>query len=508
MVSSMLALVNAQVKGHSYYALEGYMAGQDVELLLEVENDGRLALGQIKYQNGESPIRLFGHRDRQDANTLLLEEHLDNGQWTGSLSLNIENGAVKTGEWRSASDDSVYPLNISKVKSFPFNKVRSFFHPASIDSMKGHFISYIRQGKAIREDRALNIVPSGDKAGFFSIELSAKTLFMGSYEQMGENEFMFTSINETTIGVKVFDDFAEVSVIMAENDNEEIKAEAFYVKEQGVQEITTWSFTGGELFSVRGRLEHGHPVLVVSKNRMLEENKYVDSFATLKSGRHELNNVQGNVIDMVIGSIGMDINPVLCLLLEDHTIQILSLTNFRQTGVTTVSDPLPNITDVQKILEYDPNYKPSEDDEFAEGADELWAINSKGESTPFTLSYDTGDYMLNPKNSIDCDAYLSMSELWGIHLIMKEDGKEYSYFGQYWVINHNYENGDKVIGYRMTQKRLNEGDMIQEPCMIEGSFQFSRDPDNWTDLIITPLEGLKFTPKGKTVKFTYMEAVG
>lgn len=514
MISGMLTVI-AQVKGHSYYALETYIAGQDAEILLEVENDGRLALGQIKYANGEKPIRLFGHRNRQDANTFDLEEHLDNGQWTGNISLSVEDGAVKRGEWRSVTDDDVFPLQVNKVKSFPYNQHRTFFKPATKEDLKGHYISYIRQGKAIKQDRALNINPHGEKSGFFSIELSGNTLMHGNYEQMGDDEFMFTNYfgeNPSTISTKVYKDFAEVTILMPGDNPEDMKVEAFYVREENVLEVTDYGYNG--LFFVRGRLEDGVPSLIVSRKLLAANKEYspVEFAPDLKPGRHSIRNVKGRVIDMHIQTIGMDINPVLCLLLEDHTVQILPLTYFVETGIDLLSDPLPNMEDIQKFYCYDPNEKPTsdEEDELGEELSYIWGIDSKGGSHKISLSFDTGDYITNPGENVSGDGYLGMGQTWGIHIIMKgEKNTEISYFGQYWIAQEYNDDGELTIGYRMNEVR-NESDGINEmlPCNVEGSFKYKHDDQDWQNIIVTPLEGLKFTPKGKTAKYEYQEAVG
>lgn len=514
MLCGLMAL-SAQVKGHSYYALEGNVADQKVELLLEVENEGRLALGQIIYEYGDRPIRLFGHRNRQDANTIDMEEHLDNGQWTGNLSLHIENGAVKSGEWHSASDDTLYPLTINRVKSFPYNMRRTFFEPATKEDLKGHYISYIRQGKAIRQDRALNICPDGEKCGFFSIELSGSTLMLGDYELTGDDEFMFTTPYAeagTTIATKIYKDFAEVSVLMPGENEEDLKVEAFYIRETGVMELTQYGFDG--LLFVRGRLEDGVPSLIVSRKLLAEVKQTGNTFCEisdeLKPGRYPLTNVEKPVIDMYIETIGIDINPILCLILEDHTVQILSLTNFIETTLTDMSNPLPNIEDIQKIYCYDPNSTSDQNEEIESDADmvsSVWAIDSKGQSHEISFSYDSGDYIVNPEKGVTGDGYLGMSRTWDIHIIMKESKNVgASYYGQYWIIKYDLENTEYTIGYRMTTQVSDNEE--PKPCDIEGTFKYRHDDDEWMHIHVTPIDGLMFTPKGKTAKYNYMEAVG
>ncbi len=520
LLTGLLSAAMAQIKGHSYYAFATMLSDEiPSAILLEVENDGMLALGMIMYEQTKEPILLYGRRDRQNKNLLHMEEHLLNGQWTGKLDLTIENGAIKGGVWKTPQEDRSYEISVRKTVPFPYDVVRTFFMPATKKDMKGHYINYIRQGKAISNDRALNVMlQATDKYGFVSIEQSAKTLVMGNFDVTGENSLAFTdyrSEKPTNVDIKFFDNFAVVSAPDAEEGSDAALAEGFYIREPGIQEMTSWSPAGTELLSVRARLEDGVPSLIVSKKRYEMEKEMFMEDPNLKSGRHQLNNVQDRVIDMFIGDIGQDINPYLWLLLEDHTVQMISLIRFRLTGVTYVSDPLPNVRDIQYFSYSDPNAptetsENEEEGEFIDGSF-VYGIDSEGKAHDLSPSFDTGDFICNPeKDPIVGDGYLGLGEDWSIHIIVKNKNEETSYFGYYWHIDDpTLERGYKV-GYRMTRKRNNlGGNMEESPCDIEGTFMYIHDTEHeWEDIIVTPGEGLEFTPKNKKVKYTRVHELG
>ncbi len=520
LLTGLFSAAMAQIKGHSYYAFATMLSDEiPSAIMLEVENDGMLALGMIMYEQTKEPILLYGRRDRQDKNLLHMEEHLLNGQWTGKLDLTIENGAIKGGVWKTPQEDRSYEISVKRTVPFPYDVIRTFFMPATKKDMKGHYINYIRQGKAISNDRALNVMlQETDKYGFVSIEQSAKTLVMGNFDATGENSLAFTdyrSEKPTNVDIKFFDNFAVVSAPDAEEGSDAAQAEGFYIREPGVQEMTSWSPAGSELFSVRARLEDGVPSLIVSKKRYEMEKEMFMEDPNLKSDRHQLNNVQGRVIDMFIGDIGQDINPYLWLLLEDHTVQMISLIRFRLTGVNYVSDPLPNVRDIQYFSFSDPNApaKTSENEEEGEIIDGcfVYGIDSEGKAHDLSPSFDTGDFICNPeKDPIVGDGYLGLGEDWSIHIIVKNKNEETSYFGHYWHIDDpNLEGGYKV-GYRITRKRNNQGGGMEEiPCDIEGTFMYRHDTEHeWEDIIVTPGDGLEFTPKNKKVKYTRVHELG
>jgi len=506
--------VNAQVKGHVYYNFD-FSIDDDIkgEIWLEVEKNGSLAIGQIQYAQSDEAMHLFGYRLPNNPNVLYLEEHKFNGQWCGQISLYLDNGVIQRGEWSSVTEELTLPFQYHKLKPFPYDRYHTFFFPSEDNyAIGGHFISYKRIGKAIRNDRALNIVPFDTNAGFFSIEASGNTQLLGGYNWSEGNSFEYTLPNgeekPTSFEVKVFGDVAFVSVTSIGPNAQGITADGIFVREAGVLEQTTWGPTG-DIFSVRVRLENNIPSLLVSKKRLaVEKDSYPES--TLEAGRHELYNLQGRVMDMVVCDIGMEINPQLCLLLEDNTVQILSLTDFRENGVTYLSDPLPNVYDIQRFAISDPNAEPEEPQECDDGGIVIYGIDSKGQAHSVMPNWDEGDFMLNPKNTIDCEGYLGFSKFWSIHLYFDEEGSQYSYFGQYWVVEDAAgPDGFITIGYHMTMRRNDRGDnMEQQPCDIRGSFKYRHNGKNWEDIDVTPLDGLMFIPKGKTMTFTRMHAVG
>ena len=520
LLTGLFSAAIAQIKGHSYYAFQTMLSDEiPSAILLEVENDGMLALGMIMYEESKEPIFLYGRRDRQDKNILHMEEHLLNGQWTGKLDLTIEYGAIKGGVWKTPQEDRSYAISVRKTVPFPYDIVRTFFMPATKENMKGHYINYIRQGKVISNDRALNVMPMAEnKYGFFSVEQSARTLAMGNFDVTGENNLTFTDYRgekPINLDIKFFDNFAVVSAPEATEGSDAAQAEGFYIREPNVQELTAWSPAGNELLSVRARLEDGVPSLIVSKKRYeMEKEMFMDE-PNLKSGRHQLTNVQGRVIDMFIGDIGMDVNPHLWLLLEDHTVQMISLINFRLTGVNHVSDPMPNAHDIQYFSYIDPNapVETSENEEEGnlDAGSVVYGIDSEGKAHDLSPSFDTGDFICHPeKDPIVGDGYLGLGEDWSIHIIVKNKDEEYSYFGYYWHIDAPKNEFGYEVGYRLTRKRNNRGsDMEETPCNIEGTFKYIHDTENnWDDIIVTPIDGLEFTPKNKKVKYTRVHELG
>lgn len=527
LISTSLMTAKAQVKGHTYYAFDAQL-GDNIraEILLEVEDEGHLALGQIRYQGKEEAIRLYGRRERQDQQTLQLEEHLANGQLTGKLTLFLQNGKVKNGEWRSPDGETLHAVMVKTTKSFPYAEHQTFFHPASRQQLGGHFINFYRQGKAFKNDRTLNIMPDGPDYGNFCIEHSGETIVQSYYNQqrLSDNEFFSTGYDESrvTLDFRVFEDFVDVSVVMMLGDgsSKEAEAEGIYIREQGVKEVVTWGID--DIFSIRARLENGVPSLIVNKKRLAHENDMMgEADSQVTPGRHEIRSVQGPVKDIFLTHLGWDApNPVLCLLLEDGRVQIMRLLYFREHGINSVGEPLGQLNDVRYLSSYNPAPEtvPEEEDyDYYEGEGDMeeslvYAVDSQGKVTSFGLPQTYGDFMLNPKNTIDCESFLVLAHDWDMNF--SADHLDYQYYGTYWIIESVYdEKLDQTIytvGFRATTKRSNkEAESLMVPCDERGVFKYYHDNDNYSDIHIIPVSGLNFVPKGKKeARFTYMEAVG
>lgn len=522
MLALLFVAAKAQVKGHTYYALESTINGIGADILLEIENDGELALGRIYYDNGtEEGIGLYGRRDRQDENTFHLEEHLDNGQWTGNLTITVESGAVRSGKWSSPQGDKQMDMYVNRVKSFPYSKHRTFFHPVTTKQAAGHYVNYIRDGRVFRNDRALNIMPSSDDKGYFTAEISAETVVSGMYQKIGDNELMYSSFeynSETpvTLAIRVYEEFIDVAVLMAKESDTpgEERAGGFYIREKNVLEVTHYAMSD-DIYPVRGRLDDGIPSLIVSKKRLQKEE--YDWAPKFTKSRYEIEGVEGYVIDMFIGDVGIEVNPVLCLLLEDHRVQIVPMDYFLSNGIILVSKPLGNIEDIQYFMPWDPNEKPKEskeddedmDHDYMEELQYIYGIDSKGQSHQISLFSPPGDYMLRPKDTVDSDTYLGLGLDWDIHVILNNQGGgvvSSSYFGKFWII----EESDKgtLCGYRMHEKRANNGENRMEDCDIEGKFIFEYVEGEYPNINVEVIEGLPLVPEGGKAKFTFMEAVG
>lgn len=522
MLALLFVAAKAQVKGHTYYALESSIDGIRADILLEIENDGELALGRIYYDNGsEEGVGLYGRRDRKDENAFHMEEHLDNGQWTGNLDITVENGAVKSGIWSSPQGDKQLDMQVNRVKSFPYSKHRTFFHPVTTKQAAGHYVNYIRDGRVFRNDRALNIMPSSDEKGYFTAEVSAETVVSGMYQKVGENELMYSSYtyngeSPVTLAMRVYEEFIDVAVLMADEGSikGEERAGGFYIREKGVLEVTHYAMTD-DIYPVRARLENGVASLIVSKKRLQnEEYSYVPKFA---KSRYEIEGVEGRVIDMFIGDVGIEVNPVLCLLLEDHRVQIVPMEYFLSNGIILTSKPLGNMEDIQYFMPWDPNEKPKDrtgeegdmDHDFMDELQYIYGIDSKGESHPISLSFANGDYMLRPKDTIDSDTYLGLALNWDLHVILNNQGGgavSESYYGTFWVIEET-DNGT-LCGYRMHERCVHDGENATKACNIEGKFIYQYVEGEYPNINVEAIEGLPLVPEGGKAKFTFMDAVG
>jgi len=508
-LSALLHVVSAQVKGHAYYStMMQYGDQTGIRMMLEVDNNGHLALGQIQHSYNGTPLRLYGRRDGQNPNVIRLEEHQPNGQLTGMLTVYFEKGIIKRGAWQNPGSKDTLQVQFYSSSAFPYSQIKTFFHPVtSMQEIGGHYINYYLANDAIHNDRALNIQQHANDKGFFSIEQSGATLTYGYYINKSNNEWEYTykeGNSSVTLSAQVYEDFVDIRVIdqKGKGAKKAVQSAGFFIREQGVKEVTMPAVN--DIFSIRGRLDNGVPSLLVSKKRLDAESAiFGQPERDFAQGRHNIYMVQGRVKDIFLDSSGEGFNPLLCLLLEDNTVQFMSLAMFRHHHAVCVSDPLPGVMGVEGFYIGEPI-----PDGTLKRQDTQWiyAQNSDGGSFSIYEAEFSGDFMLNPKNTIDCDAYLGIGENWSITIGPKGIGGAYS--GVYLVTNIEEVDGREVttIYYHLNEHRIDTDH--REACDISGTFRYYHDADNYNDIHVTPVDGLEFAPEGKTVKFTYMEELG
>jgi len=508
-LSALLHVVSAQVKGHAYYStMMQYGDQTGVRMMLEVDNNGHLALGQIQHGYNGDPQRLYGRRDSKNPNVFRLEEHLPNGQMSGMLTIYFEKGIIKRGEWLNPGSKDTLQVHFYSPSSFPYSQVKTFFRPVtSTQEIGGHYINYSLKGNAICNDRALNIQQHTNGRGFFSIEQSGATLTYGYYKNEGDNEWVYTcqeGSNSVTLSAKVYEDFVDVRVIdkKGKGVKKAIQSAGIFIREEGVKEVTMPAVN--DIFSIRGRLDNGVPSLLVSKQRLDAENAiFGQPEVDLAQGRHDIYMVRGRVKDIFLESSGEGFNPLLCLLLEDNTVQFISLAMFRHHKAVCVSEPLPGIMGVYGFCIGEPV-----DEGLQKRPDTQWIYASNLDGGEFSI-YEaefSGDFMLNPKNTIDCDAYLGLGDNWSITIGPKGIGGAYS--GTYVITYVEEVDGHEVttIYYHLTEHRIDTDH--REACDISGTFYYYHDDDNYKDIHVIYIEGLEFVPWGETAKYTYMEELG
>ncbi len=510
---------NAQVKGHAYYCWRGTL-GKDIKCEVRMEHDNdQLALGEIIYfrKNGKtSSIPLYGTiKPIAKGLDVTLYEYLPSGKNTGVLNMTIGKTDIPYAVWNSPDNMTKLNFNIKETKDFPYDEVQTYFHPIKAgETGEGVYISTNRFPATTTSFSRLelsHIIDSNYALNFIIPENEFSRLTTA--EKVSQNRLnvqKYAGIN-ANIEVRLFENFVFVYVISDPENSFRHAGELsnFYMRMPD-EKVINWPMFDGEniqnLTSARladGKVSiYNNPDLVVSIGALQQD----DIMAA--KGWVGLDNVKPGVKDILIGDMGQDTNPVLAILNEDGTVQILTLILSAPKGWHTVSEPLHGLKDIVELTSSNPEKR------FMEYAT-IWAMDKEGKYHEIffcPISQIGTDWEIeDPAKENHYNSWICLMPEWRIdyhHETM--DGKDNSeienFYGNFWSTDDEMENYE----YHFTSKNKSVEKFENKDCDIKGTFKIEiQYGDDGYYLDITPISDDQFcVPKGKTGKFKYIHVVG
>ncbi len=510
----------AQVKGHEYFCWTGTLAKDiDCEIRMEHDND-QLALGEIIYfrkKGNTSSIPLYG-TIKQSGKGLNVElfEYPPSGKNTGIINITILNGKPQFFTWSSPDSKTRYNFNIKEKRAFPFDEVQTYFQSLKEgEDADGVYVSTNRFDASTSPFTRLELNRTNDASfalNFVNPDTENSHLMVATrtspsrlYVQQQPD------MEPTTMEVRLFRNFVYVYVI-ADPEKALSKAgpisDLYFLKPD--ERIINWPTFHEDHFEniTAARLVDGvvsiynNPALVVESSYLQED----DIMAS--KGWVNLENVTPGVKDIFVADIGQDTNPVLGILNQDGTVQILTLINSAPKGITRVSRPLPDQKDIVRFAFTDPNA--GDMIEYST----FYGVDKAGKYHEIYYCSLDGDWEMDKvvrEDNTPAGAWISISPEWRIdfHNDVNSDNGGYihNFYGTLWTIDENFE----TFEYNFTEHNDSRDNFQQMECNIKGTFKAEMDYDSevGTVLKITPLTGQSFeVPKGQTGKFKKIHLVG
>ncbi len=508
---------SAQVPGHEYFCWAGTL-GKDIKCEVRMEHDDdQLALGEIIYyrKNGKtSSISLYGTiKPSAKGLDVTLFEYLPNGKNTGVLNMTLGKTDIPYAVWNSPDNNTKLNFNIKETKTFPYNEVQTYFHPLSDNkAAEGVYISTNRFPATTTSFSRLELsrIQDSNYALNFVIPENGFSR-MTTAEKVSPSRLNVQKIAgiNANIEVRIFETFIFVYVISDPENSFRQAGELsnFYMRKPN-ERVINWPIFDGEEFQnlTSARIADGvvsicnNPDLVVAIGALTQE----DIMAA--KGWVDVKGIKSGVKDIMIGDIGQDINPVLAILNEDGTVQILTLVLSAPKGWTTVSEPLHDLKDIVRLGFNNPEIKG-----FIDYAT-IWAIDKEGKYHEISFCPIASDWEIeDPAKENSYNSWISLSPEWRIdfhHETM--DGKGNSevenFYGSFWNTDEAFE----AYEYHFTSKNKSAEQFENKDCDIKGTFKavLQYGEDGYY-LEITPVSAPQFcVPKGKTGKFKYIHVVG
>lgn len=519
----------AQVKGNTYYDIEGTLGDNiNVEILVEINKQGDLAMGEINYhrKNGSiSSIRLYGQLMSEDTETgqknYFFFEHLPGGKITGAMALMIQNGRVINGGWSTPDQSRKYEFNIQRTKPFPYSKWDTFFAPAEKKDLAGVYrncmkpddgemtlemvineVAKCQQEYVIPQEHQLGIINNGvvETGHYLTFDQDCR------YHEEEEN---------TRIDLICYRDFI---FFKTETQGEQDPIGLFFIKQEGEKIVPMASYTDG----MYARLKNG--TVTVSFNRELATASYGGNFeddSMCPNGSDlPLWDVANNVEDIYCTHIGEEPHPILGLLLVDGRVQLFSPFETVGHGGLTVSQPY---WDLKYITGFAEDFIEIEDGPYGKYCSTLYAVDYLGERTPLLVGRHSGDWEhVRHRGNIRLSDGFTFDEEWHIHYGHHDETDDASHgnnwYGSYRPLNEeeakDYKDSDNVYRYVFTQTNDSRDNYHNVDCHIEGIVRIESYYDTKEEcktVKVTPLEGeMTFGAKqlGETVVYKFIFVVG
>lgn len=245
-------------------------------------------------------------------------------------------------------------------------------------------------------------------------------------------------------------------------------------------------------------LDFNHQALV--ENGMVSEEQY-----QLPDAPVEVGGLSGRCVGVHIGDIGQDYNPILCMLMDDGTVDIVSLWDMMRKGDFEAA-PI-HFTNIVDFRNGGGGPEVSEEGDTIYAYVTIYGIDKDGvehEVPLYLLDYN----LQHLENGVNCEFQLTQD--WGLGFTIGKDSEviDEQYLGHFWPISQDWEKSDYEYGYEMTSHMnfaSDENIGAEDVVSIKGVFRMHANADRSYD--ITPVEGLNFGAKtlGRAVRYQVMQ---
>ncbi len=208
-------------------------------------------------------------------------------------------------------------------------------------------------------------------------------------------------------------------------------------------------------------------------------------------GEYEIENLSGKCRGVFIGNIGQDINPIVCLAMENGGLEIFSLFSATQTGRFDSSGPLDGFKDIEAFK--DSTVVDTVDGEFAGAYVTIFALNKNGDAKEIELTPSLNaeiSFLQNNDDGKITEHKIVITQDWKITYSTSwfEGDPIEEYRGRIRPLKADYDNHVFEYSYVFFERLHYSQDMMatSEKINLAGSFRHTSDNSGY---LVTPLSG-------------------
>ncbi len=208
-------------------------------------------------------------------------------------------------------------------------------------------------------------------------------------------------------------------------------------------------------------------------------------------GEYEIEDLSGKCGGVFIGNIGQDINPIVCLAMENGGLEIFSLFSATQTGRFDSSGPLDGFKDIEAFK--DSTVVDTVDGEFAGAYVTIFALNKNGDAKEIELTPSLNaeiSFLQNNDDGKITEHKIVITQDWKITYSTSwfEGDPIEEYRGRIRPLKADYDNHVFEYSYVFFERLHYSQDMMatSEKINLAGSFRHTSDNSGY---LVTPLSG-------------------
>lgn len=208
-------------------------------------------------------------------------------------------------------------------------------------------------------------------------------------------------------------------------------------------------------------------------------------------GEYEIEDLSGKCGGVFIGNIGQDINPIVCLAMENGGLEIFSLFSATQTGRFDSSGPLDGFKDIEAFK--DSTVVDTVDGEFAGAYVTIFALDKNGDTKEIELTPSLNaeiSFLQNNDDGKITEHKIVITQDWKITYSTSwfEGDPIEEYRGRIRPLKADYDNHVFEYSYVFFERLHYSQDMMatSEKINLAGSFRHTSDNLGY---LVTPLSG-------------------